>query len=138
VVLFDHYFDNSRNIVDNGGAEIDIAPMDLMKAAECLEKLGSPARLEIFRLLVRAGDPGLSVGEIQSHLGIPASTLSHHIAQLSRAGLLEQTREGRVLRCRPNWAMMNELTAFLTDECCVLAEPAVPETNRSASRKRAG
>jgi len=111
--------------------------MDLMQAAECLEKLGSPARLEIFRLLVRAGDPGLSVGEIQSHLGIPASTLSHHIAQLSRAGLLEQTREGRVLRCHPNWAMMNELIAFLTDECCVLAEPASPEKDLPAERKRA-
>ena len=111
--------------------------MDLMQAAECLEKLGSPARLEIFRLFVRAGDPGLSVGEIQSHLGIPASTLSHHIAQLSRAGLLTQTREGRVLRCHPNWAMMNDLVSFLTDECCVLAEPAT-ETDRPAAKKRAG
>ena len=109
--------------------------MDLIQAAECLEKLGSPARLEIFRLLVRAGDPGLSVGEIQSHLGIPASTLSHHIAQLSRAGLLAQTREGRVLRCHPNWTMMNELIAFLTDECCVLAAPDAPD--RTATKKRA-
>ena len=112
-----------------------IAAMELMQAAECLEKLGSPARLEIFRLLVRAGNPGLSVGEIQRYLGIPASTLSHHIAQLSRAGLLTQTREGRVLRCHPNWAMMNDLVSFLVDECCVLAEPT--ETDRPAAKKRA-
>ena len=95
--------------------------MDLETAAHCLEKLGSPARLEIFRLLVKAGDPGLSVGEIQQHMEIPASTLSHHIAQLSRAGLLTQTRQGRVLRCRPNWGLMDELVAYLTAECCVLA-----------------
>ncbi len=96
--------------------------MDLDTAAFCLEKLGSPARLEIFRLLVRAGDRGLPVGDIQEHLGIPASTLSHHIAQLSRAGLLRQEREGRVLRCSPNWDLMDDLIAFLTAECCVLAE----------------
>lgn len=92
--------------------------MDLNHAARCLEKLGNPTRLEIFRLLVRAGEQGLAVGELQAHLGIPASTLSHHVAQLVNVGLVSQEREGRVLRCLPNYALMGALTRYLTDECC--------------------
>ncbi|MEM7169621.1 MAG: metalloregulator ArsR/SmtB family transcription factor [Pseudomonadota bacterium] len=97
--------------------------MELNEAAICLEKLGNPTRLEIFRLLVKAGNQGLSVGEIQEHLGVPASTLSHHVSQLLHAGLLRQDREGRVLRCSPNWDLMNRLIQYLTSECCILAEP---------------
>lgn len=96
--------------------------MDLKLAAECLEKLGNPARLDIFRLLVKVGHDGLPVGEIQEHLGIPASTLSHHIAKLVSVGLVEQTREGRVLRCVTNWRLMDDLMDFLTAECCALSE----------------
>ncbi len=55
--------------------------MELNRAARCLEKLGNPTRLAIFRLLVRGGPEGLPVGEVQEQLGIPASTLSHHLAQ---------------------------------------------------------
>ncbi len=115
--------------------------MDLTSAATCLEKLGNPKRLEIFQLLVRAGPAGLSVGEIQGHLGVPASTLSHHVSQLLQAGLLRQDREGRVLRCSPNWALMNQLIEFLTAECCVLADPdnALENMNKNiqASKKEA-
>lgn len=93
--------------------------MDVNHAARCLEKLGHPTRLEVFRLLVRAGTAGLTVGEIQEHLSIPASTLSHHIAHLANAGLLRQIREGRVLRCTPNFGLMNDLLGFLTEQCCV-------------------
>ena len=92
--------------------------MDLNHAARCLERLGHPTRLEVFRLLVRAGEGGLAVGEIQEHLEIPASTLSHHLAHLVNAGLVHQSREGRVLRCTPNFALMNQLLGFLTEECC--------------------
>jgi DNA-binding transcriptional ArsR family regulator len=91
-------------------------------AARCLETLGHPTRLEIFRLLVRAGEPGLPVGQIQEHLGIPASTLSHHVAQLVQTGLVVQEREGRSLICRPDFDQMNRVVAYLTDECCILAE----------------
>lgn len=93
--------------------------MKLNHAARCLEKLGNPTRLEIFRLLVRAGTAGLAVGEIQEHLAIPGSTLSHHISHLVNAGLIRQEREGRVLRCTPNFALMNEIIGFLTEQCCV-------------------
>jgi DNA-binding transcriptional ArsR family regulator len=58
------------------------------------------------------------VGEIQSELGIPASTLSHHISRLVWAGLVEQERQGRVLRCRPRFAALRALVDFLYQECC--------------------
>ncbi len=98
-----------------------MAVMDINHAAHCLEKLGNPTRLKVFRLLVQAGDQGLPVGEIQDHLGIPASTLSHHLSHLINVGWVIQEREGRVLRCRPNFGLMDELIGFLTDECCQLA-----------------
>ncbi len=92
--------------------------MNLNHAARCLEKLGNPTRLEIFRLLVKAGDGGLAVGEVQEHLGVPASTLSHHMAHLVNVGLVRQEREGRVLRCTPSFVLMDQLIGVLTTECC--------------------
>ena len=89
------------------------------QAARCLEKLGNPTRLQIYRLLVRAGPGGLAVGEIQAHLGVPGSTLSHHLSHLVNAGLIDQVRAGRVLRCTPNFSLMNQVVAFLTEECCL-------------------
>jgi DNA-binding transcriptional ArsR family regulator len=80
--------------------------------------LGNDTRLSIFRLLVRAGPDGMPVGRIQSRLGIAASTLSHHIAQLVGQGLVEQERHGRVLVCRPSFERMNALLDFLTEDCC--------------------
>lgn len=105
--------------------------MDLNHAARCLEKLGNPTRLEAYRLLVRAGPEGLAVGEIQDYLGVPASTLSHHLSHLVNAGLVEQTREGRVLRCRPNYQQMERLLGFLSEECC--QGVAAPRSRRAAS-----
>ena len=95
-----------------------IEVMELEHAARCLEKLGNPTRLEVFRLLVKAGHEGLPVGAIQDHLGVPASTLSHHVAHLVNVGLVSQEREGRVLRCQPNYQLMDGLIGFLTEECC--------------------
>ena len=92
--------------------------MEHSQAARCLEKLGNATRLEIFRLLVRAGPAGLAVGEIQEHLDIPGSTLSHHVSHLVNAGLVHQQREGRVLRCTPNFILIDEVIRFLTEECC--------------------
>ena len=92
--------------------------MELNDAARCLDKLGSPTRLEIVRLLVRAGPDGLTVGEVQKHLGIPSSTLSHHILHLVSERLVRQEREGRVLRCTPNYELLQTLVDLLTEECC--------------------
>ncbi len=99
--------------------------MDVTQAARLLEKLGNPTRLEIVRLLVRAGPAGLAVGEVRRHLGIPASTLSHHILHLVSAGLIGQEREGRVLRCQAQFDVLQSLVDLLTEECCVgVAAPA--------------
>ena len=104
--------------------------MDINHAARCLEKLGNPTRLQVFRLLVQAGDQGLPVGEIQEHLEIPASTLSHHLSHLVNVGLVDQERESRVLRCRPNYALMRTLVDYLGEECC--AGVKVPKGRRQA------
>ena len=96
--------------------------MDVNTASKCLAELGNPHRLEAFRLLVRAGPDGLTVGEIQRHLGIPKSTLSHHCLHLISVGLVEQRREGRTIRCIANCDLAQALTRFLTDQCCMGVE----------------
>ncbi len=92
--------------------------MQTETAAQCLESLGNPTRLEIFRRLVRAGTTGMPVGQLQGELEIPGSTLSHHIRHLVERQLVSQTREGRVLRCCANFGVMTDLMGYLTKECC--------------------
>lgn len=99
--------------------------MNVEDASRQLAVLGSPTRLEIYRLLVKAGTEGASVGTLQEVLGIPGSTLSHHIGKLVVAGLVAQSRESRILRCRADYRRMQALLDFLQDECCRgLSEPA--------------
>lgn len=93
-------------------------PMNEENAAKCLAELGSPTRLAVFRLLVRAGPAGMVVGDLQRRLQIPASTLSHHIARLAWAGLVEQRRRGRSLHCFARTEVMDGLVTYLTAECC--------------------
>ena len=92
--------------------------MEIELAAKRLAELGHPTRLTIFRHLVRCGTCGCSVGDIQRILDIPGSTLSHHIAKLVSAGLVEQNRDGRTLHCIPKLDALDETMAFLTEECC--------------------
>jgi len=89
-------------------------------AVKRLSELGHGTRLSIFRLLVKAKPSGLTVGEIQAHLEVPGSTLSHHIGRLISAGLIRQHREGRILRCFAELQSLDELMAYLTAECCTL------------------
>ena len=102
-------------------------------AARCLAELGHPHRLQIFRLLIKAGGEGLSVGAIQDALGIPKSTLAHHIAQLVAAGLMTQSREGRVQRCRVDAMRGQGLLQFLVTDCC----EGLPDLRRIAARRAA-
>ena len=95
-----------------------IPAMELERAAKCLAELGNPVRLSAVRLLVQAGPDGLPVKDIQSHLGVPQSTLSHHLAHLISAGLISQTREGRMLRCRVSYKTIKEVLDFLMSDCC--------------------
>lgn len=90
-----------------------------MTYAPLLAALGHEARLEIYRLLVRAGEPGLNVGEIGAHLRMPASTLSHHLSSLVHTGLVVQQKHGREVLNRVDFDVMNRTVSFLTDECCV-------------------
>jgi len=92
--------------------------MDIDNAATMLAELGSPHRLATFRLLVQAGPEGLPVKAIQDHLGIPKSTLSHHILHMVSAGIVTQTREGRSLRCRIDYERVRGLLDFLMEDCC--------------------
>ena len=86
--------------------------------AHCLEALGNPTRLSIFRLLVQAGKAGAAVGELQRAMSIPGSTLSHHISKLVRVGLVSQERQSRTLICRANYDVMGLVIEFLTENCC--------------------
>ena len=92
--------------------------MNVKTAAGALESLGNETRLTIYRALVRAGPAGLPVGRLRDRIGIPGSTLSHHIAQLVASDLVSQDREGRVLRCRANYPKMQALVDYLVKECC--------------------
>lgn len=103
--------------------------MDILTQANRLEALGNPTRLAIYRALVRAGHAGTPVGKLQDAIGIPASTLSHHLAKLCACGLAGQTREGTVLRCRAHYDVMEQLVAFLAAECCADATAAPYETS---------
>jgi DNA-binding transcriptional ArsR family regulator len=87
--------------------------MKIDEAAARLEALGNPTRLKVYRMLVRAGDPGLAVGKLQSRLSIPASTLSHHLKTLIIVGLVSQERDATTLICRANYPVMRGLVEFL-------------------------
>ena len=93
--------------------------MNVEQAAKQLEALGNTTRLQVYRTLVRAGEAGLPVGQIQERLGIPGSTLSHHLQRLLLTGLVTQERQATTLICRANYPVMNGLVSFLTKECCV-------------------
>jgi len=92
--------------------------MELELAAKRLAELGHSTRLSIFRHLVRCGASGCPGGDIQRILGVPGSTLSHHIARLVSAGLVEQRRDGRILYCIPKFDALNDTMEYLTEECC--------------------
>jgi DNA-binding transcriptional ArsR family regulator len=98
--------------------------MKIEDAAARMEALGNPTRLRIYRLLVKAGDPGLPVGKLQSRLAIPGSTLSHHLKTLLIVGLITQERDATTLFCKANYAVMRGLLGFLVDECCTEADCA--------------
>ena len=80
--------------------------------------LGQPGRLEIFRLLVRAGPLGLCVDDIKRRVPMPGSTLSHHLDTLTRSGLLSAKRSGRFIYYAVNWDRTARLIRFLTEDCC--------------------
>ncbi len=94
----------------------------LAEAARGFAAAGSQPRLEVLLALVRAGPAGLSVGEIQSRLKIPPSTLAHHLKYLAEAGLLVQERVGRITHNRAAFGHIEALAGYLLRECCAEIE----------------
>ncbi|MGD9884069.1 ArsR/SmtB family transcription factor [Reyranella sp.] len=87
-------------------------------AADALAALGNRTRLRIFKLLVRAGREGANIGTMQRMLGIPATTLGHHLGTLAGAGLLCQERRGRECICTANYKAVGEVLDYVREECC--------------------
>jgi DNA-binding transcriptional ArsR family regulator len=94
------------------------APGGAARYADRLAALGNVARLRIVRLLLAAHPDGLVVGEIQKELGIPGSTLSHHLEKLKHEGLVVVRRQRQYLRYNADTAALRELVGFLYAECC--------------------
>jgi ArsR family transcriptional regulator, arsenate/arsenite/antimonite-responsive transcriptional repressor len=91
---------------------------EVAKYADMFSALGTEPRLQIVRLLLSAHPHGLVVNEIQEELGIPNSTLSHHLDKLKNEGLVEVQRESTFLRYRADANALQELLGFLYAECC--------------------
>lgn len=92
--------------------------MELHDAVSALAALSQPTRLAAFRRLIPAGAAGEPAGQIAGALGVPAPTLSFHLKELERAGLLEQRRDGRNVIYAVNFAGMRALLEFLMRDCC--------------------
>ena len=102
---FGYYFDKYGN-------------METMDALRALAALAQESRLATFRLLVETGPEGRVVGEIAQTLGIANATLSFHLKELANAGLIAARQEGRFIYYSANYSGMNELLAYLTENCC--------------------
>ncbi len=92
--------------------------MHATQAVTALSALGQETRLALFRLLVERGPDGLPAGVIAERLGIPPSSLTFHLQHLHRAGLVTQRRLHRQLIYAADYAAMNGLVLYLTDNCC--------------------
>src|SRR5579863_6913335 len=95
-----------------------------MKSSEVVDSLAALAqesRLAIFRMLVKRGPEGYTPGQLGEKLNVTSPTLSFHLKELQRAGLLDVRRDGRFLYYRPNFAHINQLIGLPTENCCVLA-----------------
>ncbi len=92
--------------------------MNQIAVIEALSALANEHRLDVFRLLVQAGPEGQPAGAIADALALPASSLSFHLAHLTRAGLIVQRRESRSLIYSADFKAMNALVGFLTENCC--------------------
>nr|WP_315486636.1 metalloregulator ArsR/SmtB family transcription factor [uncultured Undibacterium sp.] len=92
--------------------------METKTAITTLAALAQESRLAIFRLLVAVGPEGLAASKIAEQLEVPSSSLSFHLKELSNAGLIEARQDGRFIIYSANFAAMNNLLGFLTENCC--------------------
>lgn len=109
-------------------------------AVRALSALAQPARLEAFRRLVQAGEGGVPAGELAAALGLSPPALSFHLRSLCAAGLVRARQEGRFVFYSAQYAAMDRLLAFLTENCCQGAQCAALRRTRCvtpAARRRA-
>ena len=97
--------------------------MNTVEAAQGFSAMGSESRLEVLQALVRAGNAGLRVGDIQQRTGIAASTLAHHLKFLSAANLIVQRKQGREIMSTANFDYLNSMAGFILENCCTETEP---------------
>lgn len=112
-----------------------------MKSADalaCLNALAQVHRLNLYRLLVQAGEEGMAVGELAASTGLAGATLTSHLHILRRAGMVSDERRGRVIQCRANYPRMNDLLGFLTENCCAgsMTADCAPTTTCQPARKK--
>lgn len=107
--------------------KIEESTEEIMRYADMLAAMGTEPRLRIMRLLLSAHPDGMVVGDIQSELEIPASTLSHHLEKLKNEDLVAVRREGTYLWYRANTEALQELLGFLYSECCTRNKAIKPE-----------
>jgi ArsR family transcriptional regulator len=100
------------------GAKIKKSAADVVRYADMFSAMGTEPRLRIMQLLLSAHPEGLVVGDIQTELGIPNSTLSHHLEKLKGENLVHVQRESTYLRYTANTEVLEELLGFLYAECC--------------------
>lgn len=105
--------------------------MDKTHALDAFAALSQPTRLDVFRLLIKAGEEGMSAGVIADTLDVRQNTMSANLSVLLRAGLIRSTREGRSIRYFANMDGMRGLLAFLMEDCCggnpALCQPLINE-----------
>ena len=96
--------------------------------ADMMAAMGNEQRLGVMRLLLSAHPEGMVVGDIQAEVGIPNSTLSHHLEKLKIVELVKVKRESQFLRYSANTDALEELLTFLFSECCRRSTAIKPET----------
>jgi ArsR family transcriptional regulator len=99
----------------NNGNEAYVKPAQVVKA---LSALAQPTRLALYRLLVARGPEGMAAGQASEKLKVSPATLSFHFRTLSHAGLIESRQEGRFIYYAANYTVMNDMLAYLTENCC--------------------
>jgi len=111
--------------------------MDSPSVIRGLTALANDTRLAVFRLLVQAGPEGLAVGRIVARVDVAPATLSFHLKELANAGLIDARPDGRYIHYSANYASMDALLAFLTDNCCAGSACAVtPRKSPTKARTR--
>lgn len=107
--------------------------MDYSETARQLAALGHEMRIRLFHLLVCAGHDGMTVGEIQQAMERPMSTVTFHLRELVGAGLVSQEKDGRSVKCRAEFAILDALLETVRRDCCSAAS-AHPHDSAGAAR----